>query len=381
MFPISKRVVRIQPYGMTGLKTVNGVQCNAASRDTMVFQFPDGIIDLASLQFLFRYNRLSAAVPEIMPKDTETFLDELEVTLGSTVVNRISNYQQLFFILSGYAMDADWALSTQPFQRAWTNRRVNITSANNNGYMMAMDTFLGLLGSKAVIDTRKTGRLTVRMRLGDRFTTNSGLSTGDWGMNDPYFSVHYLADGSPSAERVTFEDFTSIRDCFPGYNCKTTLIVDGRRKIDYVVARQITVANHDAKFNAVPPEVALTQKFISSAQNLAGWDFYVNGEPCHSYKPAVEEAYSAMRNLFPKGNFNFAPINSVGTVTFENVFGRIWATGIRLDLPQREDGQQHELAFETTASASGVTVPQYTWLYARTTSAISTESGSLQLLV
>jgi hypothetical protein len=361
---MQKRIVRVNAYGASSQKVVSvagaNYSCHAAAGDTVVYQFPPGIIDLSTLRFFFKYARLGVASNDTVPKDTETLIDELEVTLGDTVVNKIANYQQLFFMLSGYAMDADWVLGTQTYQRIFTNRRCS--TANVIGWQFGMEEFLGLLGSKQVIDTRKFGRLTVRMRLGPSASVASSTAANSWGFNDPFFRVHYLEHDAPSVDRVRFDDFTGMRQSFPGYDGRTTLVVDGRRRLYYCLARQVTVANHDSKGNGFDGNTGLTARFTSTANNIGSWDFLVNNAPAHAYEPAVEEGLLSMREVFPDGIVNLALTGNPG---MDNCFYRGWAAGFRLDLPQREDGQQNEVSFETTAvNAAAATTPQYTFLFA-----------------
>lgn len=371
-----RRVVQVKPYGKTTTKTVNGFETHVENDETVTFQFPRGVIDLSTLQFMFRYARLGVPSTDTLPKDTETLIDELEVRLGSTVVNRISNYQQLFFMLSAYSRDADWMQSTKAFPRLWTNRRC--MSANVINWPYGMDTFLGFLGCKQVIDTRKTGLLTVRMRLGPSNTVNSSVPTNQWGMRDPFFRVHYLPDSAPSVERVVFEDFTSIHETFPGYDCKSTLIVDGRRKIDYVLARQVRSVNYETRFSGFDGNVGLTQRFVATGNHVETWEFYLNNTALHSYQPSAVEALLSMRELFPDGVVN---MEMTGNPVEDNNFHKPWCVGMRLDLPQREDGQQWEIAFETSAVASAVNDKQHTFLYAKTTSTVDCSSGKLILTV
>lgn len=376
-----KRVTKVQPYGATSLKTITDTSvdytCHVLSGDTMVFQFPEGIIDLSTLQFIFTYTRVGRSANDTLPKDTECLIDELEVKLGDTVVNKISNYQQLFWMLSSYAMDADWYLGTNAYTRTWTNRRVP-TTAVISGNTFGMDTFLGFLGCKQVIDTRKTGKLTVRIRVTDRFAINTNVSANNWGFTNPFFRVHYLPESSATlaSAKITFDDFTSIRQSHPGYDSRTTLIVDGRKKLDYVLARQVTTANVDLRNNAFDTGVGLTQRFVSTQSNMATWDFLVNGQPLHSYEPLAEEGPISMRELFPKGCVN---LNLASAPSNDNCFFKVWAAGMRLDLPQREDGQQWEVSFETTAAVTGNF--QYTFLYAKTTSIVDATSGKLELMM
>jgi hypothetical protein len=332
---------------------------------------------LETLQFMFTYTRLGASANDTLPKDTECLIDELEVKLGETVVNRINNYQQLFWMLSAYAMDADWYLGTNAYARTWTNRRV-VTTAIVSGNTYGMDTFLGFLGCKKVIDTRKTGKLTVRIRLTDRAAINTNVSANNWGFTNPFFRVHYLPDDASSSNRISFDDFTSIRQAHPGYDSRTTLIVDGRKKLDYVLARQVNVSNVDLRYNAFDTAVALTQRFISTQSNASNWDFLVNGQPLHTYEPVTEEGPVSMRELFPNGCVN---LNLSGAPNNDNCFFKVWAAGMRLDLPQREDGQQWEVSFETTAASGASLFPQYTFLYAKTTSVLDATSGKLEVTV
>ena len=372
---MNKRVVKVLPYGASELKriTISGstFSAHAFAGNTMSFQFPEGIIDLSTLTFLFKYARLGGPSNDTVPRDTECLIDELEVCLGDTVVNKIQNHQQLYWLISTYGRPADWQVSGTTWRRLWTNRRIE--TANVINWPFAMDSFLGFLGSGATIDTRKMGRLTVRMRLADNATVSSSTAANSWGMNDAFFRVTYLPDTFQGAtERVQFDDYTSMRMAFPGYDTRNTLIVDGRKRLDWVAARLVNVFNHDQKATGFDAGVGLTPRFVATGANVAHWDFLVNGTPLHTYKPVGhEEGIAAMSEVFPNGAVNVVSANAIP----ENLISRPWACGARLDLPQREDDGQHEIAFETQAASGAGAFPCYSWVYVKSTSVL--EAGGV----
>lgn len=380
-----KRIVKVFPYGADSLKTVTNsgstFQLHAIAGDTLKFQFPHGVIDLSTLLLPFRWIRVHPNANEVQPRDLECLIDELEVSLGDTVVNKISNYAQLFFIHSTYAMSPSWLPGCGDLQRGLSNRRANATVVNwLTNYPMLMEKFLGFLGCGKVIDTRKLGKLTVRIRLADSAAVNHSVAAATWGMLDPAFRVHYLSDNAPSDERISFDDFTSIRMGSRSYNARTTLIVDGRRKIDYVLARQVPTASHDTKQTVtIDNGVGLSQRFVSETNNFSMWELSVNNMPLHAFDPAAIDGYYALtRDVFPDGWYN---VNTSANPTPENAYNKAWACGARLDLPQREDGQQNEITFETVASSSGLSVPVYSWIWAKTTSTVDATGGSMELIL
>lgn len=379
-----RRVVKVLPYGADAPKTVSNAGAsyivNASAGDTLTFQFPHGVIDLSTLCFMFTWVRLHPSAGETLPRDTETLLEELEVMLGDTVVNKITNYPQLFFILSTYAQDAEWVPGYGGILRVWTNRRITTHNAGITGAAFGMEKFLGFLDSGAVIDTRKTGKLTVRMRLSDSAAVVQSVAAASWGMLNPFFRVTYLPDDSEGAKRITFDDFTSVRQSFPGYTSRTTLIVDGRRKIDYVLARAVNMSNVDNKQTSQPDAwTMITNRFTATANNMAAWNILVNGARYHSSEPDLVDAYLTLaKDVFPGKMWNHS--NS-GNAFTDSTFWRSWAAGAKLDLPQRDDGEQHEISFETVAAPSATNVRMYGWVWAKTTSTVDVSTGKLELSV
>lgn len=376
-----RRIVKVHPYGHSARKTVQhqglNHSVNAMNGETITFQFPHGVIDLSKLVLPFKYVRLGSG-NDLLPRDTETLIDELEVRLGDTVVNKISHHQQLFFIQSTYGQDADWVATNISNQRVWNNRRIIQTLTNMDGWEFVMTHFLGLLGSGAVIDTRKTGKLTVQIRLADNATLTQSNTASTWGVRDMFFRAHYLPDDAPSVDRVLFDDYTAMRMAFPSYDSRVTLVVDGRRKLDYVLARHVPVNLHDVKASSVDNGVRVTNRFRTEAWNVMTWDVFVNGVSPHTFKSIYSEAVSSLRDIWPRGVVN---VDTTQSPFPTNFLGKVWAAGVLLDLPQREDGQQHEISFETVGTFPNADQPVYVFLYAKTTSAIDVSSGTLQLIV
>lgn len=378
---MNRRIVNVQPYGADSYKTVTHLGVNysvsAVANQTLIYQFPHGVIDLSKLLFTFRFARLGNS-NDLIPRDCETLIDELEVMLGDTVVNKISNYQQMLFILSTYGKGADWQMQGVHNPRLWTNRRMIATSTNMDNWFMGMDEFLGFLGCKQIIDTRKLGKLTVRMRLADNATVTQNPTSATWGMRDPVFRAHYMPDAHPSVQRVSFDDFTSVRHAFPGYMTKTTLIVDGRKRLDYAVARILTASMHDTKVTSIEGSINIPNRFRSEAGRLNTWEITLNGKPYHAFNADAAEGWVSMQDVYPDGVFNAV---TSGNPQPYNLYDRAWACGALLDLPQREDGQQWEIGFETTPRASGVDAPAYTFLFAKSTSVVDASSGKLELIL
>jgi hypothetical protein len=304
-------------------------------------------------------------------------IDELEVVLGNTVVQKTQHWQQLFWMLSTYAMDGDWQVSGASYRRIWLNRRVE--TANVINWPFILDTFPGFLSSGAIIDTEKLGRLTIRIRLADNATVSSSVAQNTWGFNNCYFRCTYKPDSwTDTDDRITYEDWVGSRMYFPGYNSRHQLVVDGRRKLNYAIGRCINTSVHDQKATGFDAAVSLTQRFIHPPGNIQGWEYTLNNQKMHAYSPTIEDGILSMREVFPDGVVNLNIVNSIP----ENVVQRPWACGVVLDLLQRPDELQNEIAFETTATSAGAGNAMYSFMYVSTTNTVEPDGkGGCRLIL
>lgn len=380
-----RTIKRVLPYGANPTKIItdstgaNPNTVNVAFGDWLVYQFPRGIIDLSTLWFAFNYTRAGVPSTDLLPKDIECIFDQITVSLGDTVLNDITNHSQLFFVHSTYGQSAEWNLQGANSARTWMNRRLFNPLTNIQNTTFAADTFLGFLGSKKIIDTRKHP-LVVRIKLGPLSLVTTNTIVNNAGLRNPYFRVHYLEESKAnlSATRFTFDDYTSVRMPFPTYDGDTKIIVDGKRKLDYVIARCLNTSAVDTRFQAMEPTIFVTQNFVSNAENIGSYEFMINNRPAHEYKCPSEESMMAIRDVFPDGVIGIDG-NSASTQT--TTFNRAWATGIVLDLPQSENSEQYEIRFVTTATGSGLTTPHYAYVWVKSTSTLDMSDGKLVLTV
>lgn len=388
-------IVRVNPFGKTELKTITPTSGTAAQMhcvfgDYLEYYFPPGIIDLSSLRFLFTLQRAgTSSTTESLPRDTECCIEHMEVSLGNTVIDSIQDYHMLYFILSTYAMPASYQVKGQCIPRGWTNRRlaqwtrdalgVMTASAGRDlqGVQFCAEQWLGLLGTGALLDTRKWGKLTIRMRLIPQTLITGGVATNIYGMRDPYFRATYLPDNVQTTNTLSFDSFTGGRMSHQNYNSRSTLIVDGRRRLKYVVARPLTVATHVANRAAtVHTATSLTFAFLSNGEHVNRWNIDVNSNRINAAPATRFEALPSLQEVFPDGCLNIS--NGTDSTQLDTVhLLRSWAVGAKLDLAQRENGQQHEISFTIESTSSGAALPMISYIHACHPTVIDVSSGKL----
>ena len=378
---MSALVVRVPPFGREEKTlTVSGVgyRMQAAFGDTLEFHFADGVIDLSRLRLLYTHARAGpfATANESQPRDTECAFEKLEVLLGNTVIDSIEDHHMLFHTLSTYAMDSSFQVGTSALQRHWTNRRLTTTGRDLNGAQFCAEKFVGLLGSGALIDTRKYGKLTVRIKLVPQTFITTTSTTNIHGVRDMFFRATYMPDDTPTTNTISFDSFLSTRIAHPSYTSKSTFVVDGRKRLKYVLVKHVSVSSHLSRATVVHSPTNLTSNFLSSGELVNTWNIAVNEKRLNTTPCSRAEGMASMKEIFPDGVFNTMPF--ADAAQGENMhMNRPWACGALLNLVQKPDGQQHEISYVMDAVAAGNGVPQMTYMHVCFPVVVDVSSGQL----
>jgi hypothetical protein len=161
------------------------------------------------------------------------------------------------------------------------------------------------------------------------------------------------------------------------YNARSTLIVDGKKRLKYVVARPLSVATHvAARAATVHPSTSLTFAFLSNGEHVNRWNIDVNNNRINAAHATRFEALPSMSEVFPDGCLNISTGTDSTQLDTVHLL-RSWAVGAKLNLAQREGGAQHEISFTTEASSSGVNLPMISYMHVCHPVVIDVSSGNL----
>ena len=86
----------------------------------------------------------------------------------------------------------------------------------NRPFRMAK--WYGLLGSKNVIDTRRTGPIVVTMQFAPNNVLSSQSTAVVYTLSDLVMTIPQLPDGTPVPRSITFDNFTSMLQYNTTYN-------------------------------------------------------------------------------------------------------------------------------------------------------------------
>jgi hypothetical protein len=343
----------VEPYGRQAYNLTAGastITVQAIANDTVDFYFPKGYIDLKTLSMFFDYFCLPyttaiSGTAQALPRDTECMIDQLEIYLGGKKINHISHYNQIFYILSTYAMGAEHFANRNTYQNNWTNGRTSL-SPSLQGTTFCCKKWLGLLGKDLVLDTNVLGQLHIRITLAHPQITTSNNAAHSWGVNNLYMTVKYYENYTGDLPKyIEFDDYKSILLQHPNHNATSTLIVNSSR-IDWAIGR--TIRNDIfTKVAVIPTEFSSVVYFTSAAGGPTNWNILVNNNPLYRYDADMKDALFSMYELFPDGCINPGQTNTTVSRTLE----RSWACGSKLGF-QSEMPEQVEFTLTCKGTAS-----------------------------
>lgn len=310
--------------------------------------------------FMLPYSVAKSGTAQALPKDAECMIQTLEVNLGGERVNQITNYNQIFNLLSLYGFDAEFRASRDNYLNVGNNGRTS-TVADLDGVQFCCEKWLGLLGLPVVLDTHTLGQLHIRITLAPALITTSNSTLHSWGMSDIFMRVKYYENyNGDLPSHIEFDDFKSILDRAPSHNQKTTLLVNASR-IDYILAR---VLRFDAfsKATVLATSTGNVLPFATTAGNVDTWNISVNNNQLFKYRPTVPEGIKTVMDFLKTKSVNAGiQYNSAG-----NAFERNWVCGAELGFIS-EIPTQAEIAFTTEGLTTAACFPL---LIVKTTRAI-----------
>ena len=361
--------VKVEPYGNTvkfdatvngGTKTVNSV-----AGDILDFYFPTGYIDLKSLAMMFKYYTIgtTSGTAQALPKDTECLIDRLEVHLGNTKIHDIANYNQIFFLLSSYAFDAEFGTQRAQYRNVYTNGRP-AAATTLDGVRFCCDKWLGLLGQNIVLDTHNLGQLRIRITLAPSAVTSSNSAANSWGLSDIYFKVKYIENYYGELPKyIEFENFKSIKTQRSNYT-QTTNFIMSCKQLDYVLARPL-FASHLTK-STINTDLLSSAYFASTGEMIGHWNILINNNPVFKYRTDSQDALNTINDIFPHACKNIG----VQSQSEQSGFNRSWVCGSEIGFVN-EKNEQIEIGFVTEPQGSGFSTICYPLVIAKCTSTIN----------
>ena len=316
---------KIEPYGSTSDYNVtvaggSNVAIRAAAGETLDYIFPKGFIDLSSLHMLFRYRCLPFVVSlggtsQALPRDSECLIDTLEVYLGNKRVNYITNYGQIFNLLSTHAWGGDHQTYRSSYQNNWVNGRISLTT-NLDGTQFCFQKWLGLLGLPVVLDTEKLGQLHVKITLAPSFVTTSNNANHSWGIYDTYMKVRYYSNYKGDLPRyLEWDDYKTLYDTPPLRNSTATLKVFSS-KIDWALLKLLR-SDGRLKSNVLDGNINTTFTFGSPHNWWGTWNIAVNNQNIFKYKATTADALLALQDIFEKETANYGLVAGNNSQAFD----------------------------------------------------------------
>lgn len=365
-------VTKVRPYGNNVSKTVirGGVsrQVQAVAGDELLFQFKHGRIDLSSLNLRFDFATVGPDANNGVPPP-DLLINTLEVRIGDVVLNRIRNYDQLMSIIWVYGSDVAWQLDRMSFTNQHTGGR-GIAHVGTNRSRYTVNRFLGFLAQDSIIDTRDFGGpLSIRIILGDNNSVSQNVSQSTWGWDNIHFLTTYINDDAPvnvtKPANMVWDDYTGTSRTFAGYKSNTRLIVDswgGGATIQHLLARQLNLSTLTTKPTILDATTGLVPSFQTTGNNLATWNFNVNNKNVMDEDGDLADFLPSLKRVFPNATMYPQGGNNINFA--DHINNKQCAFGAVVNVPQPA-GEQVEVAFYTEPAASGVAVPQTTFLWAK----------------
>jgi hypothetical protein len=210
--------------------------------------------------------------PATIPSPCECLIQTLDASVGGLQLNQINNYGQLMAAWSRYNTPAkEWGrrMVTSCARAALVPRGVNYPRYPAGRFLVVFNTWLGLLGSGARLDTGARGTLEIELTMADSRITGAPLTY------ETYVTVDELPGGSGDAT-IHFSDWrTTLSECHQDYPMATlqTNNVPGHH-LQYVCATLLAPDHLDPAVATVPVvNLGFTQAFRHSFLGITSYRF------------------------------------------------------------------------------------------------------------
>jgi hypothetical protein len=252
------------------------LQRDSLSGRIINYTLPIGhVFDLSTLRVHVVAKHRACPVGPIstIPSPAECLIETLNVSLGSLQLNQIDHYGQLFAAYSRYnTQTKDFGRRTMTSAAASSmqqspDRRVE------GSMRVVFSSWLGLLGSGALIDTSLRGPLKFEMTLGDESVTGTSF------VYSSFLTIDELPYGVGS-DLIPYADYrtsiTPIVEQAPFGVIQTDNSEDHR--LQYVMATLLDVNYRDPAWSVVPVNnLGFTQGFKHSRMNIHDYHFIFDG--------------------------------------------------------------------------------------------------------
>jgi hypothetical protein len=294
----------------------------AVANDTLQFDIPLGVYDLSTLRLWLLGSVTGSTNLTSMPRDIETLIEILEIYVDGEKIQYIPGYNHIFRMIYDYDFN-----EIKQRQRALLSNSLYIVSGlNASAYNVSstpfcMSEWIGFLGCKQVIDTRKLGRMTISITFAPNQAILSDSTSATYSLADIHLTMKKLPDSTNTANVINYDRFKSILQFNTSYTQSTQLNVQAK-KLDYVVA---TFLPTDYRTRAISTSTNFSGSSYyfchgSGAGGALGqfnFNFRLNNNNLIAYYPSVLQCSEFMQQVFPKnGMLPVCVTTRSGTTSF-----------------------------------------------------------------
>jgi hypothetical protein len=255
------------------------MQRDGASGTTINYSLPSGkVFDLSTLRVHVEATHPAtpqplppgAPVPRAtIPSPAECLIQTLNVAVGGAQLNQINNYGQLFKAWSTYntpARDFGRRMMTSAAS-SFMQQRGNRDAAGS--MRVILSSWLGLLGSGALLDTSERGTLQIEMLMANSTVTGTRF------IYQTFLTIDELPYGTGDAQ-ISYADYRTNLSFIDGQDPFGVIQTDNfeDHRLQYVCATMLDPNYNDPAFAVEPvPDLGFTQGFRHTRSDIEGYHF------------------------------------------------------------------------------------------------------------
>jgi hypothetical protein len=269
--------------------------------------------------------------PATIPSPCECLIQTLDVSVGGMQLNQINNYGQLMAAWSRYNTPAkEWGrrMVTSCARAAIVPRSVNFPIYPAGEFLLVFNTWLGLLGSGARLDTGARGTVEVELTMADSRITGAPL------VYTTFVTVDELPGGSGDSA-IHFSDWrTTLSECredFPMATLQTNNVPN--HHLQYVAATLLSQNYLDPGFSTNPVvNLGFTEAFRHSRLTTSSYRFdfdhhhYTHEISYYEYLDRLREAMKGNTSSLELPLLLTADVG-VADLRLEDLCDSIWIAG------------------------------------------------------
>jgi hypothetical protein len=352
---------------------------SVVANDTSTFIIPRGVYDLSTLKLWFLAT-INGAAPDFMslPRDVETMIETLQVFIGDQEVQHIQNYNQIFRTIEDYDKDMNEHNQRCVLSNSFmSNNNQRNALFNVSSTQFCMTKWIGLLGSGVVINTHKIGQIRFVITWAPNNVLMSNTVNSTYKLDNLYVTLNHTSD--QDSTQIHFDDFKTQIQSNPSF-AQTTQMNVKSRQLDYVMSIFLPVDYKTKRILGPFGNYGTSYYYAHGSGDTSfpniDWNFSVNNKNLISYNPPAEQYIEYMRDIF-EGCYHLAIITyRTGRIVAESlskIMQYSWATGVRTDNVDASEGIN--LAFNTYGSSSGINIPNFSMLVAKTSSLLTVDQS------